>query len=312
MQEIVSFLEFNQYNLGLIIQFLLGYVAFIWLAVTVWVLRDISRRTSNLFVIIMATTFVAVGSAPALIIYLLVRPESTIEEAGNKDLFYASVIDKDISACPTCSTLVRNEFSFCPNCSTYLEISCPHCYIRINSQWKFCANCNLRLEPESKFTIWWRRLKNNTQIYTNSFSNLLGLYWKFIRVNASKKSKLKFVTRKIKLNRLNIKFNIRVPHVSLRQNDQKIKVMAVRRHEITPQPTVQISEISLKADSLDEHEQIPADKSADIHREKTKIFKKQKLKNSRKKGRGRPKGSSDNRPRKKRSDAGKTRGSYNT
>src|SRR5690606_12335449 len=82
------------------------------------------------------------------------RPEKTLEEGKTKDLFYASVLDKDVTSCKNCGTSARVEYKFCPKCSHHLQERCPHCGITVNPTWKFCANCQTYLLP----LPWYKRL----------------------------------------------------------------------------------------------------------------------------------------------------------
>ncbi len=51
------------------------YLALLWIALCVWVYADASKRYKNMLVAVLVTLFVFILNFPALIIYLVIRPE---------------------------------------------------------------------------------------------------------------------------------------------------------------------------------------------------------------------------------------------
>lgn len=68
-------------SLDLIIKLLLGYFFIIWAAFIIWVIKDITNRTANIFVQALSI-FIIIFFTPlfGLPIYLLIRPRQTIFE----------------------------------------------------------------------------------------------------------------------------------------------------------------------------------------------------------------------------------------
>jgi hypothetical protein len=147
--NLLDFIEFNRYNLDLMLAGLVAYLAIIWAAVLLWVWRDTSSRTRGIIAVTGAVMLVFFGNILGLIVYLLIRPEHTLEEKESQQLFHTSVVDKDITACGHCATLVRVDYKFCPNCKHNLEQHCPDCKTRIHPEWNYCISCSARLYPES-------------------------------------------------------------------------------------------------------------------------------------------------------------------
>ncbi|MFW5703024.1 MAG: zinc ribbon domain-containing protein [Candidatus Dojkabacteria bacterium] len=149
MEQFLEFIEFNQYNLPLLIELIAAYILILWLAVVAWTLKDITTRSNNFLVIILTVVLVTVGNIPGLVLYLLLRPSQTIEESQNKELFYSSIVDKKISACDSCGCLVRTDYKFCPDCGHALMLQCQECRRQINPTWKYCVYCDTKLAPNT-------------------------------------------------------------------------------------------------------------------------------------------------------------------
>jgi hypothetical protein len=297
VEQILNFIEFNQYNLPAILELIALYIAIIWLAVVAWTIRDITTRSNNFLVILLSFLLVLVGNVPGLVIYILVRPQQTIEDGRNKELFYASILDKEISSCKSCGMLVRSDYKHCPNCAQDLRDECPNCSEQINPIWTYCVNCNYRLSPQP-FLI---RLSNATRNRANSLGQAaINLFRRGSKINSDKKkvdedadkdkpkgkseAKPNWLIQKLP----KFKFVFQVPNWlninSTSTANKQVKVVAEKKHVMERKAKVE-----------------------EPKKSKTKSSSKPK-----KKRRGRPKGSTDSKPRKKRSDAGKKRGSYKT
>jgi hypothetical protein len=225
---------------------------------------------------------VSAGNVPGLVIYLLVRPQQTLEEGQNKELFYASVIDKKISACDECGCLVRSDYKFCPNCAHHLALECPHCHRRINPTWKYCTYCDTQLIPDTFFV----ELKKNIAILMEQiwelFVEVVLLSLKFVlfaiyTVYNAFTSVLTFISKQLnkiafvqEVNKARLEIKMQLPEIGLLKRYSNVKFIPERKH---------------------------------VHEKKLIVQTPTKK-------RGRPKGSVDSQPRKKRGDAGKRRGRY--
>jgi len=272
MSQFLKFIEFNQYNLPILVNVLAIYLLIIWLAVVAWVIKDITTRTRNLLIIIFTATLILIGNLPTLIIYLLIRPEKTIEDSKDKDLFYASVLDKNVSSCPTCNALVRTDFKFCPNCSTDLNLTCPNCKLGINPIWKFCVNCNYDLHPHTSLID---ILSKPIKLFSTQISTLL-----------------KRLRHQVNIQRIKIDLRLRELAI-IPKNLPDITIPAKNIAEVLPS-------VGLKtiAEKKYINEVTITTEVADIARL------------TKKRGRGRPKGIIDSKPRSSRADAGKKRAKY--
>lgn len=200
MEAFINFLQ-NPSNVPLVVNFLVLYLAVLWLAVLAWILRDITTRSQNILIVLATLVFVAIGNLPAVAIYLLLRPEKTLEDAKEKDLFYASILDKEVGSCGHCQSLVRNDYKFCPTCGENLERHCENCGIRVQPTWSFCSNCQIDLRPRRSWfpkfglglpaiagtlrllTIGLRRIGDGLRTLWARFWRLLGRPWRWARYN---------------------------------------------------------------------------------------------------------------------------------
>lgn len=69
-----------QIDLQFVVQFVIIYLFIIWIAVIIWVVKDISIRTNNVFFQIFSVSLVFVGTPLAVFLYLIIRPGKTLYE----------------------------------------------------------------------------------------------------------------------------------------------------------------------------------------------------------------------------------------
>ena len=130
-------------SLELGIKLVLGYFFIIWGAFIVWVIKDITNRTTNILVqtfsIFIILFFTPVFGLP---IYLLIRPRSTLfEQYYEEDAEDPIDEPEDFYHCPKCNNRVFGDFRFCPKCAFELTVSCPSCKKQIHTDWTLCPYC---------------------------------------------------------------------------------------------------------------------------------------------------------------------------
>jgi hypothetical protein len=146
-QDLLKIIEFNQYNFSDVLSYIFVYLAILWMLFCLWVLRDISGRTNNVFLIAFCVLAVLIFNIPGLLIYLMLRPEKTIEEARALDLYQMSQLEDSLTTCRECKTIVRKHLSFCTVCGTNLYVGCEYCGKQINPIWDNCGYCGLSVYP---------------------------------------------------------------------------------------------------------------------------------------------------------------------
>lgn len=131
-------------SIDLGIKLVLGYFFIIWGAFIIWVIKDITNRTTNILVQTLSI-FIILFFTPifGLPIYLLIRPRTTLFEQYYEEEEVEETVDdvEEFYHCPGCNHKVSREFRFCPKCAFELTISCPSCKKRIHTDWALCPYC---------------------------------------------------------------------------------------------------------------------------------------------------------------------------
>lgn len=133
------------------LKLILIYFFIVWVAIIIWVTRDIINRTNNVLLQIFAILTVLLWTPLGIVIYLLIRPSRTLFEKYYEE---ASILEEDLSefnlddikdqlkkVCPHCEYEVNAEYKFCPNCRICLKKECISCKKELKPEWTFCPVC---------------------------------------------------------------------------------------------------------------------------------------------------------------------------
>jgi RNA polymerase subunit RPABC4/transcription elongation factor Spt4 len=152
--------------IGSILALLGAYAALFLIALVIWTVRDIRSRTRDILLQILATLLVLVFNVPGLVLYFILRPQYTLDEAYEHALGQEALL-QDIEEryiCPSCKRKAQADFLICPYCHAELRKRCPNCERSMNLNWEVCPYCGQeqsesreqtesesgeRLEPES-------------------------------------------------------------------------------------------------------------------------------------------------------------------
>ncbi len=120
-----------------------AFLAALWLSLVFWTLRDIRSRSQDRLVHILASLVVAVLILPGLVIYMILRPRQTLNEAYGHTLEEEALLSQieDRPACPGCGARLRSDWQVCPNCHTRLRKPCTHCSRLMELPWQICPYC---------------------------------------------------------------------------------------------------------------------------------------------------------------------------
>lgn len=136
-----------------------AYLLALWFALVVWTYRDITSRSTNAFTQIFSTLVVVLFFVPGAIIYLILRPRETLDEAFQRSMEEEYLLQDldDYPLCPACRRAVRDDFVFCPHCSSELRRACTTCHRLVDVRWEVCPYCgsdqSLDVEPEPRELI---------------------------------------------------------------------------------------------------------------------------------------------------------------
>jgi len=123
---------------------LLGaFLAALWLSLIFWTYRDIRSRSQDTLVQTLAALTTAVMGPFGLLIYLILRPAQTIDEAYQHTLEEEALLTEveEQPICPGCGNRTQSDWQLCPNCHTHLRKACAKCDRLMELSWQICPYC---------------------------------------------------------------------------------------------------------------------------------------------------------------------------
>jgi len=126
--------------------FVLGaYMFAVYLGLVVWTFRDIRARSRDALAVILATLLVILFTLPGLLIYLLLRPHTTLAEEHERDLAEEAMLQdlEERRICPGCRRRIEPDYILCPDCHYQLRLRCPSCDRLLNPSWDICPYCGV-------------------------------------------------------------------------------------------------------------------------------------------------------------------------
>ncbi|MBA2247015.1 MAG: zinc ribbon domain-containing protein [Chloroflexia bacterium] len=120
-----------------------AYLIALWFALAVWTFRDIETRSRSVITQVFSTLLVVLFWIPGLLLYRLLRPSETLDEAYQRSLEEEYLIQdlEELPLCPSCNHFVEDDFQICPNCNTQLREACTSCERLIDLRWEICPYC---------------------------------------------------------------------------------------------------------------------------------------------------------------------------
>jgi len=116
----------------------------LWVAIIFWTYRDANRRGAmGGFWGLTVAVFPFVG----WMIYLVVRPPETIEDARERDLEIRAreiEMQRDYESCPACYKPVEKDYLICPYCMKKLRKPCVECGKALKLNWQVCPYCKTK------------------------------------------------------------------------------------------------------------------------------------------------------------------------
>ncbi len=120
-----------------------AFLAALWLGLVFWTYRDVRLRTHDKLIYVLAPLLLLVLGPPGLVIYLILRPPRTLEEAYQQTLEEEALLSEieERNVCPGCGARARPEWQICPRCLTRLMKPCAHCGQMMELPWQVCPYC---------------------------------------------------------------------------------------------------------------------------------------------------------------------------
>lgn len=120
-----------------------AYLIALWFVLIIWTFRDIESRSRNVITQVASTMLVVLFYVPGFLLYWLLRPKETVDEAYQRSLeeeyLYQDL--QDVPLCPSCQHLVEADYQLCPHCNTQLKEPCLSCARLVDLQWSICPYC---------------------------------------------------------------------------------------------------------------------------------------------------------------------------
>ena len=144
LESIPTYLTILSTICGGVIVALLGGMA-------IWTFRDIRARSRDILAQILATLLVLVLPVIGLVVYLMLRPRETLEEAYEHSLEQEALLQaiEEPEECPGCGQRVDGSFLYCPDCHTRLKKACPECGKALRLHWSICPYCGASVTPQA-------------------------------------------------------------------------------------------------------------------------------------------------------------------
>jgi RNA polymerase subunit RPABC4/transcription elongation factor Spt4 len=119
-------------------------------ALVFWVARDAQRRGAMTWFWGVATLFFG---ELAWVVYMVVRPPETLDEAHERELEIASreaELQRVGATCPHCFKPIEPDYLICPTCMKQLKKPCASCGRPVKSSWTVCPYCKSRQVPAER------------------------------------------------------------------------------------------------------------------------------------------------------------------
>lgn len=120
-----------------------AFLIALWISLIFWTYRDMQARGKDPLMRFLAALLVVVLHLPGLVIYLILRPQHTLEEEYQQTLEEEALLQaiEETHQCPGCGARTQDDWMVCPNCHTKLKKTCHHCGKLMALPWNLCPYC---------------------------------------------------------------------------------------------------------------------------------------------------------------------------
>jgi hypothetical protein len=119
------------------------YLLVMWVAALYWTYRDAVARSRDPMLHGIALATVIVFNLPGLLLYLILRPKTTLTERYEHQLEAEALLHEiqEQPSCPQCRRKIEPEFLACPFCRASLRTACEQCAKALAFGWVVCPYC---------------------------------------------------------------------------------------------------------------------------------------------------------------------------
>lgn len=137
MLNLDTLLNYLSIDPNLIWYIVVSPLVFIRVWTILFVAKDISHRTNNLFYQLICILLVALLSPFVWFpLYFIIRPYKTLD-----DLMWKQVIESFAIRCEDCGEVNHHNNKYCVSCWDYITIECKECKQRHDQTFEYCSNC---------------------------------------------------------------------------------------------------------------------------------------------------------------------------
>jgi len=121
-----------------------AFLAALWLSLIFWTVRDIRSRSHDKLVHILAAIVVALFNIFGAILYFILRPPLTLDQAYQQTLEEEALLTQVElrQTCPGCGGGTEADWMLCAHCHTRLKKECDHCSRLLELPWQVCPFCS--------------------------------------------------------------------------------------------------------------------------------------------------------------------------
>lgn len=143
MTELLATLGLSEDIATILVIYSVVILTAFWLAMIIWVYRDMRSRSRDILAQLGMTLMVALLMLPGLLIYLFLRPRETLGEAYERSLEEEALLQEieEKPTCPGCGQRIEENWQACPQCFTRLKKPCSHCHQMLELPWQLCPYC---------------------------------------------------------------------------------------------------------------------------------------------------------------------------
>lgn len=122
-----------------------AYLIATWFVLIVWTYRDIESRSKNVVTQVFSTLLAVLFWVPGVLLYMLLRPKETLDEAYQKSLEEEYLLQdlQELPLCPNCNHFMHDDWQICPHCNTQLREGCHNCGKLVDLRWDLCPFCGV-------------------------------------------------------------------------------------------------------------------------------------------------------------------------
>lgn len=145
-----------------LLKFFVIYFFVVWIALVLWVARDISFRTHSRILQIICVLSIVLFTPFGIFLYLLMRPRRNVYEKAHAEInenlsILWEIVEEQIDQkarntlyCAHCDGIIQINYMACPHCETQIKQRCLGCEKEVRSSWKICPYCKEDIIPIKK------------------------------------------------------------------------------------------------------------------------------------------------------------------